>query len=106
MVCDLSIQRLDFKSTGKNLKKAKLKNPNLFLKTNVFKSHNRHEISTKNGLYNLTSKNQLGIVLMRLGHEETTKWQQIQAEIKISRTTLKHHGVQGAIFKRYYLQDL
>ena len=32
----------------KTLKKTKLKNPNLFLKTNIFKNQNRLRITTKN----------------------------------------------------------
>ena len=46
--CDLCLQRLIKKPTKKLFKNmTRLKNPNMFLKTNIFKSHNRLKISTK-----------------------------------------------------------
>ena len=45
--CDLCLQRLSYKSTKKRFKKMmKLKNQNIFLKTNIFKFYNRLKIST------------------------------------------------------------
>ena len=45
--CDLCLQRLSNKSTEKLLKKTKLKNPNLFWKSNYFIKYNRLKITTK-----------------------------------------------------------
>ena len=45
--CDLYLQRLSYKLTEKLFEKmTKLKNPNLFLKANIFKNQNRRQIST------------------------------------------------------------
>ena len=63
------------------------------MKTNVFKCHYGDKLSTKRDESNYnTSKNQLGLLLLRLSIE-TTKEQQIQAEVKISKTILRHHSV-------------
>ena len=48
---ELRLQRLRYKSTEKLLKKTKIKNPNLSLKTLFFKKHNRILISTKSDSY-------------------------------------------------------
>ena len=65
MGCDLSLQRLSYKSTQKRFQKmAKLKNQN------IFKSHNRHKFLTKNNWLSCNySEGQLGLLLMGLNHE-------------------------------------
>ena len=45
--CDLCLQGLNYKSTEKYSKKTKLINPNLFLKTNIFKTQKRLRTTTK-----------------------------------------------------------
>ena len=46
--CDLCLKRLSYKSTEKLFKKkTKLKNPNLILKTDIFRGHNRLRITAK-----------------------------------------------------------
>ena len=66
--CDLCLQRLSYKLTEKNFKKMTMhKNPNMFLKTNKFKSHKRLKISTDSDALNCnTSDSQLGLLIMRL----------------------------------------
>ena len=62
--CDLC-----YKSAGKLIKKD-VKNRNLTLKTNIFKSHNRLRITTKSdGLSFNPSGSRLGLLIMRLNHE-------------------------------------
>ena len=58
-----------------NKKVTKLKNPIMFLKTNICKSHKRFRISTNNDRLNCnTSGSHLGRLIVRLSHDPT-KWQ-------------------------------
>ena len=69
----------------------------MFLERNFFMGHNRHKFSTnRDGLSCNTSGSQLGLLLLRLGHE-TIAQQQIQAETKTSQTILRQHSVPGTI---------
>ena len=70
--CDLCLRRLSNKSTEKLIKKDEAQKPKLFLKTDIFKSHNRLRTTTKsNGLSLNTSGRQLDLLIMRLSHKPT-----------------------------------
>ena len=74
------------------LKKIKLKNPKLFLKTDIFKSHNRLRITTKsNDLQFNTSGSQLDWLLIKLSHE-LTKNNKFKKKPKF-QTILQHDTV-------------
>ena len=45
--CDLSLQKLSYKSTEINSKIAKLEKRNMLMKTNIFKKHNRYKVLIK-----------------------------------------------------------
>ena len=56
--CDLCLQRVSYKSAKNYLKMTKLKNPNLFLKTDNFKIHNILRITTNSNGSNISTKYQ------------------------------------------------
>ena len=63
---------------------AELKNPIMFLKTIIFKSHNIHKnLTGREGLFCNNSVIQLRPLLIRLSHKTSQK-QQIQTERKTS----------------------
>ena len=85
-------------------KTKKLKNQNLFLRTNIFKSHKRLKITIYSDRLSLiTSVSQLGLLIIRLSHEPI-KIKYIKKQ-KIQKI-LRHDTVQGTIIIRYYLQEL
>ena len=90
----------------KNNRNGEDQNPDMALKANVFKSHNKSKISTNSDeLRCNTSGIQLVLLLMKLSHENT-KLQQKQAEAETSKIVLWNYSVEGTIFIRRQLEEL
>ena len=100
--CDLCLQRLSYKSSENYLKKTKLKDPKLFLKTDIFNSQNTLKITTKSNGSQLeateaTETNKLQHLRKPIGSvNNETKWRaqkkQTHKEAKTS-TILQHDTV-------------